>query len=87
MSFLANIFSEKKGHKALFTELCKLHNLDKDKIVRPLLERIITAYNVEKPAVIFYDPAVMKQAIADPQFAKEKDTLRELCYRWYGVRV
>ncbi|MGL4942204.1 MAG: hypothetical protein ACRC46_03315 [Thermoguttaceae bacterium] len=86
MSFIAGMFAAKRGHAALFSELCKHHNIDA-KTVRPILDRIIAAYRVDKPATIFFDPTHLKAAIADPQFAKEKDVLRELCYRWYSVRV
>lgn len=86
MSFLANMFGAKRGHAVLFGELCKLHNID-PKTIRPLLERIIAAYNVEKPAMLFFDSTNLKRALTDPQFAKEKDILRELCYRWYSVRI
>ncbi len=52
--------SELTTPQSLFEELCDLHKLGKAD--RTLLEKVVTAQNLDQPAAVFVDPGVLATA-------------------------
>lgn len=77
------LFGAKVGHQPLFHDLCAFHALDKK--VRLLLERVIQTQSLEMQGRIFLDPSILLQAVGDPQFEADRNQLRELLSRWFGI--
>lgn len=80
-----NLFGSKVGHAALFRHLCK--HLELDKKTCRLLNQIVSELNLEKPAMIFVDPAILREGIKLDSMIDSVETLRELYFRWFGGAI
>ncbi|MGL6225962.1 MAG: hypothetical protein ACRC10_04960 [Thermoguttaceae bacterium] len=79
------LFAPKVGHQALYTELCKVHQLERP--VRALLDQMVQVFDMKQPALLFVDPSWFQKAIQNKTFAAQEDLLREVCFKWFGRRV
>jgi hypothetical protein len=84
-TILENIFGQKVGHPALFRALCTHHELDKKTC--KVLTQIVTELKLEKPAMIFVDPAILRAGVKIPEAAESVEMLRELYYKWFGGAI
>jgi len=82
LSSFISFFGRKTGHIALFNDLCHIHELDKK--TTKLLTQIVQELDLEKSAMIFADPDILKQAVLMPMFSDSMEKLQELYYRWFG---
>ena len=80
-----NIFGQKAGHPALYRDLCRYHDLDKKTC--KVLNQIVTDLNIEKPAMIFIDPSILRSGAKLPAVADSVEMIRELYYRWFGGAI
>ncbi|MGL6196876.1 MAG: hypothetical protein ACRC2T_18845 [Thermoguttaceae bacterium] len=79
------LFAPKVGHQALYNELCKVHDLDKK--TKALLDQIVQAFDLKQPSLVFVDMTYFQKALANPAFASQGDTIREICFKWFGRRI
>jgi len=70
------IFGPRTGHKALFYEICSLHNIDSK--TRSLLHKIMDKYKSDHPGLIFIDDKYLRKAIDDEDFRSSSELLQEL---------
>jgi len=82
---LESLFGQKTGHPALFRDLCT--NLELDKKTCKILNQIVTKLNLDKPAMIFVDPSVLRAGVKFPEMAESVDLIRELHYKWFGGAI
>ena len=80
-----NIFGQKTGHPVLFKELCA--HLELDKKACKVLNQIVSKLNLDKPAMIFVDPAILRSGAKLPEVADSIELLRELYYKWFGGAI
>lgn len=73
------------GHPALFRELCAALELDKKTC--KVLNQIVTDLNLDMPAMVFIDPAILREGINLPKSADSVELLRELYYKWFGGAI
>ncbi len=76
------MFGPRTGHKHLYAELVRFHELDRK--TKLLLKEIIQKFDVQRPAELFVDPAILLKAIKSPAFAESVDDLQELYKSWFG---
>lgn len=80
-----NMFGAKVGYPALFRALCR--HLELDKKTCKLLTQITTELNLENPAMIFVDPAILREGVNLPDVADSVELIRELYFRWFGGAI
>ena len=80
-----NIFGKKEGHPALYRDLCR--HLELDSKTCKVLNQIVSELNLEMPAMIFIDPAVLRRGAGIPAVAESVELLRELYYKWFGGAI
>lgn len=80
-----NMFGAKAGHPALFRDLCR--HLELDKKTCKFLTQITTDLNLENPAMIFVDPAILREGVKLPDVADSVESIRELYFKWFGGAV
>ena len=80
-----SMFGPKEGHPALFRDLCR--ELDLDKKICKVLTQITTEMNLEKSAMIFVDPSVLREGVKLPGVADSVELIRALYFRWFGGAI
>ncbi len=75
------MFGPRTGHKHLYAEMCRYHNLDRK--TKLLLKDIVLKFNVRRPAEVFVDPSILSLAIKNSAFADSVDDLQELYKAWF----
>lgn len=76
------MFGPRSGHKPLFVDLCRFHDLDRK--TKLLLKDIVLKFNMERPAELFVDSTHLRRAIENPAFAESLEDLQELYKSWFG---
>lgn len=78
------LFGSRSGHRPLFNELCRLHDLDRK--TRQLLRNVALKFCSEKPANLFVNPEFLRRAAEDSDFAEQAGDLQELYQSWFVNR-
>ncbi len=76
------MFGPRGGHKRLFAELVRFHDLDRK--TKLLLKEVVQKLNIQRPAEIFVDPTHLTRALNSPDFAGSVDDLQALYKNWFG---
>ncbi|MDR3233549.1 MAG: hypothetical protein LBT46_07810 [Planctomycetaceae bacterium] len=75
------LFGPKTGQVPLFDEVCQYHGLDKK--IKTLLQSVVKKYQPPRPVEIFILPDILRQALADGDFADSLDDLQKLYDNWF----
>ncbi|MDR0870502.1 MAG: hypothetical protein LBN39_06880 [Planctomycetaceae bacterium] len=78
----AGIFGPRTGHQPLFSDLCRFHNIDKK--TRQLLKDVTDKLQLERPAELFVEPALLQKAMNSPEFSNSTEDLQALYKAWFG---
>jgi hypothetical protein len=82
---LKNWLNFNSGHAALFRDLCQYHQLNKT--TKLLLLQIVKELGIERPAMIFIDPAILTKAMSLPSMADSVNAIQELFYTCFDIKM